>query len=255
MGIVSKLKKLRSDDALDEQGPPGGPSEGKLFGKLLRGRRSGEELDGDPGDQFETVNPPDEGPEYARKRYVPPGRVGHGLWIGPLGSCRTDLCADRDIRLIVNCAREVRLLGWVDFDRLQRKGIAVEHLNWLDDATQAIFPNPDLNRAVLAIDRVLEAGGQVLVNCARGVSRSATVVCAYLIIRKGLSAEDAMAMVRTARPVTDPNPHFKRQLLHIEACVRAKQSGTPSPAPASGWKGSKPRALGTPRCRTEELFS
>jgi hypothetical protein len=32
---------------------------------------------------FETVNPPDDGPEYARKRYVPPGRVGHGLWIGP----------------------------------------------------------------------------------------------------------------------------------------------------------------------------
>jgi len=42
----------------------------------------------------------------------------------------------------------------VDFDRLQRKGIAVEHLNWLDDATQAIFPNPDIFFRFCAVSMV-----------------------------------------------------------------------------------------------------
>lgn len=173
--------------------------------------------------QNETINPPDDGPEYARKKYVPPCFVGHGIWIGPLGSCRTDLCAERGITHIVNCAREVRLFGWVDFEHLQNKGIAVEQLNWLDNETQQIFPNADLNRAIKFIDQGLRNGGQVLINCSRGVSRSASVVCAYLIIRQGYSASDAMAACKKARPVTDPNPSFKQQLFRIEACVKAKE--------------------------------
>jgi hypothetical protein len=45
-----------------------------------------------------------------------------------------------------------------------------------------------------------------------GVSRSATVVCAYLIAEHNMSARDAIAFVRSARGVARPNVGFERQL-------------------------------------------
>ncbi|KAK4549498.1 hypothetical protein LTR36_006495 [Oleoguttula mirabilis] len=57
------------------------------------------------------------------------------------------------------------------------------------------------------------AGGAVLVHCAMGQSRSATVVCAYLMRRfGGLTAGQAVERLREARPVCEPNGAFVGQL-------------------------------------------
>jgi protein-tyrosine phosphatase len=45
-----------------------------------------------------------------------------------------------------------------------------------------------------------------------GISRSATVVCAYLIADQGLTASAAIDFVREKRPVVCPNIGFRRQL-------------------------------------------
>eukprot|EP01062_Namystynia_karyoxenos_P018630 TRINITY_DN16952_c0_g1_i1.p2 TRINITY_DN16952_c0_g1~~TRINITY_DN16952_c0_g1_i1.p2 ORF type:complete len:359 (+),score=81.46 TRINITY_DN16952_c0_g1_i1:90-1166(+) len=51
-----------------------------------------------------------------------------------------------------------------------------------------------------------------LVHCRLGRSRSATVCAAYLIARGGAGADDAVATVRRARPSSQPNAGFVRQL-------------------------------------------
>lgn len=45
-----------------------------------------------------------------------------------------------------------------------------------------------------------------------GISRSATVVCAYLIAHKNMKAEEAIAYAQSKRPVVCPNLGFRQQL-------------------------------------------
>lgn len=45
-----------------------------------------------------------------------------------------------------------------------------------------------------------------------GMSRSATVVCAYLIAHKDMKAEEAIAYAQSKRPIVRPNVGFRNQL-------------------------------------------
>ncbi|KAG2490222.1 hypothetical protein HYH03_011347 [Edaphochlamys debaryana] len=54
---------------------------------------------------------------------------------------------------------------------------------------------------------------RVLVHCQAGVSRSPTVVIGWLMHSRGLSADDATALVRRRRPCADPNEGFAAQLV------------------------------------------
>lgn len=79
------------------------------------------------------------------------------------------------------------------------------------------------NRARLGLDgteeKLLPSVG---VHCMVGVSRSASVVIAYLMKRAGVSRDDALSFVQSVRPVVCPNPGFQQQLLLWEAtgCLR-----------------------------------
>lgn len=52
--------------------------------------------------------------------------------------------------------------------------------------------------------------GAVLVHCYAGVSRSATVVLAYLMQNRGMSFQEAFAFASKKRPVIFPNMGFQR---------------------------------------------
>lgn len=73
----------------------------------------------------------------------------------------------------------------------------------------------------------------ILVHCTAGISRSASIIIAYLIqksyqIRKNekLVYPVILKMVKKERPIIQPNPGFERQLLHWEALCKAKYSST-----------------------------
>ena len=52
----------------------------------------------------------------------------------------------------------------------------------------------------------------ILVQCHGGVSRSATIICAYLIKKKDWSAEQALSYLKIRRPRVKPNEGFFEQL-------------------------------------------
>ncbi|EDV21192.1 uncharacterized protein TRIADDRAFT_60150 [Trichoplax adhaerens] len=54
--------------------------------------------------------------------------------------------------------------------------------------------------------------GSVLVHCLAGVSRSVTIVLAYLITVTDMKWEDALKAVRASRTQANPNLGFRRQL-------------------------------------------
>ncbi|KAJ3553063.1 hypothetical protein NM688_g3818 [Phlebia brevispora] len=53
---------------------------------------------------------------------------------------------------------------------------------------------------------------KVLVHCMMGVSRSATVVCAYLVATTPMVASEAIEFVRRKRSIVHPNNSFQQQL-------------------------------------------
>ncbi|KAM8859194.1 dual specificity protein phosphatase 19-like isoform 2-T5 [Spinachia spinachia] len=66
------------------------------------------------------------------------------------------------------------------------------------------------------VDQAREKEGVVLVHCNAGVSRSASIVIGYLMMREGLTFDEAYAEVKLARPSTRPNCGFHRQLRGYE---------------------------------------
>eukprot|EP00727_Mastigamoeba_balamuthi_P008720 m51a1_g4470 putative dual specificity (280) ;mRNA; f:241639-243092 len=66
------------------------------------------------------------------------------------------------------------------------------------------------------IEAERKAGGRVLVHCAMGVSRSPTVVMAYLMRRFGWTAARAMEHTRRQRSQVRPNRGFVQALLDLE---------------------------------------
>ena len=56
----------------------------------------------------------------------------------------------------------------------------------------------------------------VLVHCYAGISRSASIVIAYLISYLSMSLIDALTLVKQARPIICPNENFIEQLVDYE---------------------------------------
>jgi len=66
------------------------------------------------------------------------------------------------------------------------------------------------------ITDALGGGGKVLVHCICGVSRSATIVAAWLMTRDGYTAEQAIKLLQSCRECVDPIPAFREQLKNNE---------------------------------------
>ncbi|KAF2004934.1 dual specificity protein phosphatase 12 [Amniculicola lignicola CBS 123094] len=79
------------------------------------------------------------------------------------------------------------------------------------------------------IQEGLDSGGGVLVHCAMGKSRSATCVIAYLMQKHNISPAEALAHVRQARSLCEPNEGFMAQLeLYGKMQTPENVEGTPA---------------------------
>ncbi|CAE7469986.1 Dual specificity protein phosphatase PHS1 [Symbiodinium microadriaticum] len=89
-----------------------------------------------------------------------------------------------------------------------------------------------LKSALQVIAEAEEAGGKILVHCHEGKSRSVSVCLAYLISRQ-MPLADALAYVKSKRPIARPNAGFLRQLMSFEL----ETLGTNSTLPEELLKG------------------
>ncbi|HEY3267844.1 MAG TPA: dual specificity protein phosphatase [Armatimonadota bacterium] len=87
------------------------------------------------------------------------------------------------------------------------------HIACVDDKVP--FPYDQLTAALRFIHRNLSAGRKVYVHCFAGISRSAFVVCCYLMLRDGIPFREVVERVRAIRPIVDPHP-----ALYTEAVLR-----------------------------------
>ncbi|XP_058226484.1 dual specificity protein phosphatase PHS1 isoform X2 [Rhododendron vialii] len=74
------------------------------------------------------------------------------------------------------------------------------------------------------IDHVEQTGGKVLVHCFEGRSRSATVVLAYLMLRKKLTLSEAWNKLKRVHRRAQPNDGFAKILLELDKKLHGKVS-------------------------------
>ncbi|KAJ6672172.1 DUAL SPECIFICITY PROTEIN PHOSPHATASE PHS1 [Salix viminalis] len=90
------------------------------------------------------------------------------------------------------------------------------------------------------IDHVESIGGRVLVHCFEGRSRSATLVLAYLMLRKKFTLLEAWNALRRAHRRAQPNDGFAKVLLDLDRQLHGKVS--------MEWQRRKPEMKVCPIC-------
>lgn len=130
-----------------------------------------------------------------------PGRLGTSGCPGTFRGLEVDLASVREAGVdVVFCLLEDRdFRAWGVprlLDAYARAGLAVDRHPIRD------FSVPTLDAMTIAVDRLdgeLRAGRTALVHCAAGIGRTGTLT-ACLLIRRGLTARDAIRTVREHRP-------------------------------------------------------
>uniref|UniRef100_A0A3Q2XI52 Dual specificity protein phosphatase n=2 Tax=Hippocampus comes TaxID=109280 RepID=A0A3Q2XI52_HIPCM len=142
-----------------------------------------------------------------------PEKFIHFTFCRNMASDRREL-ARVGITHIVNCAQS-RWRGAADC----YAGMNVTYLGIEAHDSPAFDMSKNFYPAAEFIHKALTGGGKVLVHCAVGLSRSATLVLAYLMIRQNLTLVEAIKTVKDHRGVT-PNRGFLRQLSGLDGILR-----------------------------------
>lgn len=90
------------------------------------------------------------------------------------------------------------------------------HLLQVEVSDNESFPIKSVfNETSKFIEEALAGGGQVVVHCRAGISRSSTVVLAFLMQKHNMSAQDAVCHVHQRRFIC-PNDGFLQQLCDLD---------------------------------------
>ena len=71
---------------------------------------------------------------------------------------------------------------------------------------------PFLNDACFFIEKALKSQQKVYVHCMCGVSRSSTIIVAYLLGKMKKTPNEIIEYLQAIRPIVSPNPGFRKQL-------------------------------------------
>ncbi len=91
-----------------------------------------------------------------------------------------------------------------------------------------IYDNPqfDISKYFDDLSDIIEREKVVLVHCLAGVSRSPTIVIAYLMKYHKSSLENAYYFVKSKRRMINPNKGFMEQLIYQEKILTGKNTMT-----------------------------
>ena len=107
-------------------------------------------------------------------------------------------------------------------------------------ASYCHLPTPDdeapsmahLAQGIAFIESAIDGGGKVYIHCSAGVGRAPTMAAAYLI-RHGYSIDDALDLIRSARPFITITPPQMRRLRELEALQTARPDSVDAPNSAA----------------------
>jgi dual specificity phosphatase 12 len=75
--------------------------------------------------------------------------------------------------------------------------------------------------------------GRTLIHCAAGISRSPTILAAYLMRKDKVTHRQALRRIAKKRPCISPNPGFIEQLKQFEDDLKQKSNASDTEATAT----------------------
>lgn len=117
---------------------------------------------------------------------------------------------------VINCSQGQRSI-FVNTDAKFYKDMGIKFYGIKATDTESFDISKYFRPTANIIHQALEKGGKLLVHCVSGVSRSATIVIAYLMLKRRMTFKEAIKTVREKRRIC-PNDGFMTQLcvLHHE---------------------------------------
>lgn len=137
------------------------------------------------------------------------------LYLGGITHMEMSILKSIGVGTVFNCANDEDVMKQSRKLQESCKSITVQDLKFAD--------NPQQQFELKALANQINTAAQkhtVLINCRQGVSRSATLTIAYLMLHHEQDLLGAIELVRRARPCIRPNPNFMRQLVDLEMELR-----------------------------------
>lgn len=139
------------------------------------------------------------------------------LYLGGVAAAAdTQQLVQQGIRAVTCCVRELEFPTSEFSPEVEYYRVDVEDIS--REPIELFFPE-----ATEFINSWLSREQPVLVHCRAGVSRSASVVIAYLIEYQGYSLHDAFFLVRSHRSIVTPNIGFMEKLGEYEEAKRGTE--------------------------------
>jgi len=126
-----------------------------------------------------------------------------------------ELLENMNIKYILNVANECNDL---------KLGDKYMKINVLDIVETGHLQLETFMTAFKFINKAVSENASILVHCARGRSRSATIVIAYLMRNNGWNLKRAYLEVKYKRNLIGPHSHLKRQLIEYEIFLYGSSS-------------------------------
>jgi protein-tyrosine phosphatase len=133
--------------------------------------------------------------------------------IGNFATKDADILDDMNIKVVISALTEEEyedyMIAKEDFPEIDWHRLVID-----DDKDERISEH--FFKVHTIISQALADNKNVIVHCAAGMSRSATLVLAYLMIENRWHYEEAYNFVKKRRPIIDPNIGFVKQLKALE---------------------------------------
>ena len=138
------------------------------------------------------------------------------LWLGPVGAAQEPaMLRSNRIGAIVSVMSEPPQIDSSQFD--------LYHCALRDDGNDSMFEKFETCNEFIASAVGRDVG--VLIHCSSGISRSATVMIAFLMAHKKWNLLTAMTRVKAQRPWILPNQQFFDDLVRYEAKLLKLEAG------------------------------
>lgn len=121
-----------------------------------------------------------------------------------------DRCSARNRKLLRSLGIRYILVAGEELDTPFSEEFTYMHLKIKDSIKEHIHLHFETSYEF--IEKAQKSGNGILIHCAYGVSRSATILIAYLIKKLKISYTQAFAFARRKRSVIRPNRGFEEQL-------------------------------------------